>query len=252
MSFIRGRQVFQERSELNRPANGLLALGTVVVSAIVAVAFFRAFDGLFIGSTLVSQIMVIGVGPVLVAQMILRRADFQARWGHRAFSVAFRWLAIPGLTLIGAGIAHFAVIEGERIVPHEIALLPFAYLFVSGILLWLRAVIVFGIDNLALLYVYFPQESRLIDANVYSVLRHPVYSAVLRVIFALVLWNGSVFALFAGCFAPLGMTAWLRLAEERELMERFGDGYREYRRRVPAFFNLNARTWPVLWRFMLK
>jgi protein-S-isoprenylcysteine O-methyltransferase Ste14 len=65
------------------------------------------------------------------------------------------------------------------------------------------------------------------------------------------LWNGSALALFAGLMTPLTMTAWLRWVEEPELIERFGDGYRAYRARVPAFFNLNPRIWPVVWRFLL-
>jgi hypothetical protein len=47
------------------------------------------------------------------------------------------------------------------------------------------------------------------------------------------------------------MTLWLRWAEEPELIERFGDGYRDYRRRVPAFFNFDPRTWGTLWRFLI-
>jgi methanethiol S-methyltransferase len=101
-----------------------------------------------------------------------------------------------------------------------------------------------------LMYVYFPDESRLVSSNVYSVLRHPIYSAVLRFIFALVLWNGSAFALFAGVMAPLSIFVWVRLIEERELIERLGDGYRDYRRRVPAFFNFDPRTWVTLWGFL--
>ena len=251
MSFIPGQDIFDKRSELNQPLNAVLALATMFVAALVAVATFRWLDGWFIGSTLVSQVIVIGAGQVIVAQMILRRHAFRARWGDRAFSIAFRWLAIPGLTLVFVGVAHFAWIEGARVVPHEIALIPTLYLVVSGVLLWLRAIFVFGIDNLSLMYVYFPKESRLVNSNVYSVVRHPVYSGVLRVIFAIALWNGSAFALIAVCIAPPAMTPWLRWVEESELIERFGDRYREYRQRVPAFFNLNPRTWFVLWRFLV-
>jgi protein-S-isoprenylcysteine O-methyltransferase Ste14 len=91
----------------------------------------------------------------------------------------------------------------------------------------------------------------LVQSNVYSVFRHPVYSAVLRIAFALVLQNGSAFALFAGCVAPVWMTIWLRWAEEPELIKRFGEGYRDYRRRVPAFFNFDPRAWVALWRFLI-
>ncbi len=251
MSVIAGQAIFRERSELSNPRNGLLALLAVIVSALVAIAIFALIDGRFFASTLISQAIVMWGGLTIVSLMFLRRAALRARYGDRAFSIAFRWFAIPGLTLVAVGVAHFAWIEGERIVPREFALAPAVYLFVTGVALWLRAFFVFGIDNLSLMYVYFPAESRLVNSNVYSVLRHPIYSAVLRIIFALVLLNGSAFALFAGVIAPLSMYVWVRLVEERDLIERLGDGYRVYRDRTPAFFNLDPRAWLVLWRFLL-
>ncbi len=251
MSFVQGEEIFRARSELNVPANVLLALLSVIVTTIVGVAFFNLVDGRFVGSTLVSQAIVMIVGLVIISQMIVNRAAFQARWGARAFSIAFRWMAIPGLTLIGVGLAHLAWIEGARILSREIVLIPYLYLLATGLALWARALLVFGIDNLSMMYVYYPAESRLVDSKIYGVLRHPVYSAAQRVAFALVLWNGSAFALFAGLMVPVTMYVWVRLVEERELIERFSDSYREYRARVPAFFNFDPRAWLVLWRFLL-
>jgi len=250
VSLIPGTTIFLKRSELSSLSNGFLAILSVAVSVTVAVAIFRLLDGLFVASTLVSQGVVMWLGLAIVSQMILRRSALKARWGKRAYGVAFRWFAIPGLSLIGVGVAHFAWIEGARVLPREIALIPYVYLLLTGVTLWLRALQVFGIDNLSMMYVYFPDEGRLVDSNIYGVIRHPVYSAVLRVAFAFILWNGSAFALLASLIAPLTMTAWLRWVEEPELIERFGEGYRAYRARVPAFFNLNPRLWPVLWRFL--
>jgi len=251
MEHIPGETIFIKRSELGVGMNGLLALLTIGVAIIVGAAFFRVVDGRFVGSTLVSQGIVAVGGQLLVAQHILRRAGFKARWGERAYAIAFRWFVIPGLSLIGVSLAHFGWIEGEHVVSHEVALVPFLYLLITGLILWVRAILAFGLDNLTMMYVYFPNEGRLVQSNVYSVLRHPVYSAVMRVALALALWNGGVLALCAGLIALLVMTGWLRWVEEPELIERFGEGYREYRARVPAFFNLNPQTWPVLWRFLL-
>ena len=251
MSFLPGRDIFLRRSGLSLPSKGFAAIGAVAVSIVSAIGLFQVVDGRFVGSTLVSQAVVMWLGLALVSQMIVRRSALKRRWADRAFSIAFRWLAIPGLTLIGVGVAHFVWIEGARLVPRELALIPVVYLLASGVTLWLRSVQAFGIDNLSMMYVYFPAEGRLVDSRIYGVLRHPVYSAVIRVAFALILWNGSAFALFASLMAPLTMTAWLRWVEEPELIERFGDGYRAYRARVPAFFNLRVRTWPLLWRFLL-
>ncbi len=251
MNLIPGLDIFLKRSELSSPAKSLLLMIVIAVVALATRVFFDAVDGLFVGSTLISQAIVLWLGLAIVAQLIVRRRIFRARWGERAFSIAFRWCAIPGLTFVAMGIAHFVLIEGARVVPREIALIPYVYLLVTGLVLWFRALMVFGIDNLSMMYVYFPNESRLVSSNVYSVLRHPIYSGVIRVAFALVLWNGSAFALFASFFVPITMLAWLRWVEERELIERFGEGYRAYRARVPAFFNFNPRTWPTLWRFLV-
>lgn len=250
MNAFPGANIFLKRSELGRLPVAALALLVVAATAVAAAVFFQAFDGLFTGSTLVSQGIVMWLGLAIVAQMIVRRAAFKARWGDRAFSIAFRWCAMPGLTLVGMGVAHFVQIEGARIVPREIALIPFAYLLLTGFMLWLRAFLAFGMDNLSMMYVYFPHESRLVESNVYGVLRHPIYSAAIRIAFALVVWNGSGFALLASLFAPISLMAWLRWGEEPELIERFGEDYRAYRARVPAFFNLRPGTWPVLWRFL--
>ena len=51
--------------------------------------------------------------------------------------------------------------------------------------------------------------------------------------------------------APVAMWLWVHFGEEPELIDRFGEGYRAYRDKVPALFNFSPRTWPVLWRFAL-
>ncbi len=251
MLTIPGRDIFLERTQLNQPRYGALALVLVLVVVCLGGGVFFVIDGRFVGSTLISQALVMWLGLAIVSQLIVRRNEMRRRYGERAFSVAFRWFAIPGLTFVGVGFAHFAWIEGERLVPREVALVPFLYFLATGIVLWVRAILVFGIDNLSMMYVYFPNEGRLVDSNVYAILRHPVYSAAVRVVWALCLWNGSAFALFAALMGPLSMFVWLRLVEERELVERFGESYRAYRMRVPAFFGLNPRAWVGLWRFLL-
>jgi protein-S-isoprenylcysteine O-methyltransferase Ste14 len=52
----------------------------------------------------------------------------------------------------------------------------------------------------------------------------------------LALLNGTWFALTCVLIFMLGLWGWVRLVEEKELLERFGPSYAEYRRRVPAFW----------------
>jgi protein-S-isoprenylcysteine O-methyltransferase Ste14 len=90
----------------------------------------------------------------------------------------------------------------------------------------------------------------MVSSAIYAVLRHPAYSGAVRIGMAFGLWRGTWFSLLFGAFMPLGLTAWLRLAEEPELIERFGEGYAEYRRRVPAFWP-RLRDLPRFWRFLM-
>lgn len=104
-----------------------------------------------------------------------------------------------------------------------------------GALLILRVLQTFGVDNLTMLYVYFLEESQLVEHNLYNILRHPAYSAVRDIASGLALLSGNWFALACASFFMLSLWGWVRLVEEKELITRFGTDYLEYRQRVPAF-----------------
>lgn len=91
------------------------------------------------------------------------------------------------------------------------------------------------------------KEHRLATQGPYAFMRHPQYTGFFLVMFGegVVHWP-TVFSLAA---FPIVVIAYSLLArkEEREMAARFGDEYREYRRRVPMF--LPAR-WH--WRGVLQ
>jgi protein-S-isoprenylcysteine O-methyltransferase Ste14 len=58
---------------------------------------------------------------------------------------------------------------------------------------------------------------------------------VLRLAIGLALLSANWYSLLVAALMPLGLTGWIRLVEEKELLERFPD-YAEYRKRVPAFW----------------
>lgn len=80
------------------------------------------------------------------------------------------------------------------------------------------------------------KENRLAKEGSYSIVRHPQYTGILLAIFGegVVHWP-TVFSLAA---IPIIVIAYLVLArkEERDMVKRFGEEYREYQRRVPMFF----------------
>lgn len=197
------------------------------------------------------QILVITLGFLVMGRFFWQKRTYQKKYGDLAYRNAFVHFALPGLAVIFAAVAHSAYMPGIEIpaVWWKVYLSALGWVFLSvGTVLWVRGVLTFGADNLAMLYVYHPESGRLVDTQIYGVLRHPVYSGVLRVIVGLCLLNGNWSALVFAMLAPLGMTGWVRLVEERELLQRFPD-YAGYRKRVPAFW-----TWRVVrfWQFVLS
>lgn len=89
------------------------------------------------------------------------------------------------------------------------------------------------------------KENRLAAEGAYAIVRHPQYTGIFLVMFGegVVHWP-TVFSLAA---FPIVVIAYLLLArkEERQMVERFGDEYVAYRRRVPMFFP-QRRRWPRL------
>jgi protein-S-isoprenylcysteine O-methyltransferase Ste14 len=77
-------------------------------------------------------------------------------------------------------------------------------------------------------------KGRMITDGLYGYVRHPQYTGLFLVILGfLVQWP----TLLTVLMAPVLVYAYVRLAysEEHHMLDRFGDQYREYARRVPAF-----------------
>ncbi|MDH7486761.1 MAG: methyltransferase [Anaerolineae bacterium] len=236
---------------LQRPGRPLLAGLLALTVCAAALLFFWLFDSLFPGAALLSQALAGLALWTLMGQVIVRRRELKQRYGDGAYERAVWRYGLTGLPLLPAMALHLLFVPGERVLPLAWAALPAAYLLISGAWLFGRALFTFGIDNLALVYVYWPEEGWLVRSRIYSVLRHPVYSSGVRMVLGLALLRGSVMTLLAGLVVPVGLTIWVRMLEEPELIERFGEMYRDYRRQVPAFF-VRPRDYVRFWRFIVR
>ena len=80
------------------------------------------------------------------------------------------------------------------------------------------------------------RENRLATDGLYGLIRHPQYTGLFIGLFGegVVHWP----TLFSVAVFPVIVLAYVLLArrEERQVLERFGEQYRAYRRRVPMFF----------------
>lgn len=225
--------------ELRARSRRVIALLIALTSFAAATAGMMAVDRLWPQWTAVGQVGAVMVGFVVAAQFFWRRGGYRAKYGDRAYRNAFLHFMLPGLPVMFAAIAHNVYQPGERLLTGwwtPITSMLGLYFIVVGALLYARAYAAFGVDNLSMLYVYFPDEGRLVNSSIYSLLRHPAYAGVVRIGLAFGLWRGTWFSIFFGLFMPIGLTFWLRLVEEPELIERFGESYKDYRKKVPAFW----------------
>jgi len=78
-------------------------------------------------------------------------------------------------------------------------------------------------------------KGALVTDGIYARLRHPQYAGLFMLIASLLIQWPTIISVL---MAPLLFIAYVRLArrEEREMEAQFGDAYREYRARTPAFF----------------
>lgn len=198
-----------------------------------AVAYFM-LDFLDTRQPFVALALQVTVYVVLYALM----RDFLG--ARMAYAQAFynRYLPAVGLNL--ATIAYVLNNRGAmpdmqyvRLVPVGVALIPVLYLVITGLGLLFTVLRREGVDTMAGLYMYHPEEGRRLESGLYSVVRHPAYAGLARLTLGLGLLNGSAYALLlATLFVFAWQPVWQAL-EERELVRRFGDDYVAYRDRVP-------------------
>jgi protein-S-isoprenylcysteine O-methyltransferase Ste14 len=100
-------------------------------------------------------------------------------------------------------------------------------------------------------YLYFPEESQIQENEIYSVLRHPVYAGGLLIALGGAFLTFTLFSFATYLILLIGFYLHVHFVEEKELIQRFGDSYREYRMKVPAFF-VSPKSIRVFFSFLLK
>ncbi|HVN16169.1 MAG TPA: isoprenylcysteine carboxylmethyltransferase family protein [Anaerolineales bacterium] len=225
--------------ELNHPFGLLRILGIAAVLFIFVTAFFTTEDLTWPFWLLDGEVVIGALGFILFSLFFRSKTNLLAQFGPLAYRKAFGRFALPGLAIIFAVVARIGYMPGP-LIPHfwwYPALTVLGWLLVIiGVALWIRSVTTFGVDYLAMLYVYFPEESKLADHKIYQILRHPIYASAQQIAFGFALLNGNWFALTCAVFFSIGLFGFVRLVEEKELIERFGQSYLDYRKRIPAFW----------------
>lgn len=82
---------------------------------------------------------------------------------------------------------------------------------------------------------------RLLTAGPFRLCRNPMTLGTIMVYGGIAIWSGSVTALAAVAVFSIVLIGYLLTVEEKELRERFGDEYGEYRRKTPFIIPIRRR-----------
>lgn len=94
----------------------------------------------------------------------------------------------------------------------------------------------------AALYIAGRKGKQLVTTGPYSICRNPLYFFNVLMGLGMIAAFENLLLIFPFALFYLGSYFFTILAEERDLTERFGAEYEDYRKRVPRFF-------PVLWKY---
>jgi methanethiol S-methyltransferase len=161
---------------------------------------------------------------------------FAERWRERRGRV----LTQLGLIWLGEIMLVLAITfryRQEVLYSNPLSWLLWAALFLIGMTVYRRIGGHFGLRRLIGESEVRPEAGgqHLIVSGMHARVRHPIYLAHLCMLSAWTLGSGLKVLFALWIFAVTTGAVMIRL-EERELEQRFGEHYREYKRRVPAVF----------------
>jgi protein-S-isoprenylcysteine O-methyltransferase Ste14 len=148
-------------------------------------------------------------------------------------NVRFQW-SFPVLMILFSGILVGTVLE-YFFVEHPLNL----WVAGGGLGVFLCSAIIRSVAIRTLgrywsLHVEIRPEHQLISSGIYGVVRHPIYLSVILESLSIPLIGNAYYTLLGAVCLYWPVLLWRLRMEEQAMVEKFGDLYVDYRRRVPA------------------
>jgi protein-S-isoprenylcysteine O-methyltransferase Ste14 len=159
---------------------------------------------------------------------------FVGRWRARNKN-PFPALVTIWIGMIAAALLLTRPLRELRIYSTALAFIPAVFLFAGAIFIYRRSGHAFGRDNLIGRTELEPtkHEQKLVTTGLHARLRHPIYLGHLLMLTAWTIASGTAAMLAYLVLAIITGTVMIRM-EDAELEARFGNDFREYKKRVPA------------------
>jgi protein-S-isoprenylcysteine O-methyltransferase Ste14 len=214
---------------------------------------------------LITYIFLVFFGTVTAQKGFNYKAKLQAINKEKAYQMVVKSV-LAGIAMVFAGILYgyfpiiFPMSEMTRNLAQPFDDDSFGIVFkvvriLFGLVLLIlagrtafRAIQDFGIDTASLVYVYYPEEAKVVDDEIYSIVRHPMYLSI-------VLFGVGSFCIYFSIYSLILLIIIIGsfyrhiLCEEKELLERFGPSYKDYSKKTPAIL-IKTKDWGKYFMFL--
>lgn len=221
----------------------LLTIGYVFLLSALGVVFFYYFDQLVWYAPIISQLVMTIIVAVISYLHFRKVGYYRERYGPLAYRYYFYHLMIPYLVTWYACFFHPLFVSGSVLLPWWVAIglgMFFLLLFVLASIHIERAGFAFttyGMD----VYTIFPEEAPVVYGEIYGYIRHPLYFALICGGIGLGLLRNNWIALVVSLL-QLIPSLFAGYMEDKELIEREGEGHREYLQTTAALIPVK-RIW---------
>jgi protein-S-isoprenylcysteine O-methyltransferase Ste14 len=159
-----------------------------------------------------------------------RRKQGSARGDIRLLWTFYALVILTGVVFVGT-ILEFCFVPRE----HSLVVsLVGVILFAAAHLLRLKAIRT--LDKYWSLHIEIRDKQQLVQEGIYGYMRHPAYAAFILEHIAVPLFGNAWWSLSAAVFLYTPMLLIRMRLEEAALVEKFGEQYRDYQRRVGALW----------------
>jgi len=208
--------------------------GILIISALLFIpaGSFRFWNGwLFIGVLFIPMLFVIVYLIIRDPELLFKRMNTNEKEKTQKKVVLFTSIIILSALIISGLDYRFQ----WSAVPLPVVLIS-AIILLTGYILFF---IVMRQNSYASRVVEIQDKQKVIDSGLYSIVRHPMYSAAILMFMFMPLVLGSFYALIPLIIFPLQMG--MRMKNEELILEKGLDGYIEYKKKV------RFKIIPFLW-----
>ncbi len=213
---------------------------------------YLCFDRLFPFSQVAAEVLLMTICVFTLGRFYVKKSLYEDKYGREeAYVNAFFRFHVTTMPFIYMSALHplYAANKMDTIIPLPLRIALGGYFLLSAIILHRKTIKIFGMDNLFMYYVYFPEKSKKTESVIHSMLRHPIYSAMARISIGSGLLMGTIDSIVLCIVLPIAQLFWLKLFEEKELVSRFPT-YADYIKSTNALIN-KPKNLIKFWKFLL-